>query len=59
MGVLSLHYLQRHGGIYIPPAATLSLRMRGYALYLGMIRQGTLEGSLSWAPPVMRGGGER
>ena len=38
-----MRYLKRRGGIYIPPAATLSLRMRGFALYLGIIRQGRLE----------------
>ena len=43
LGVLSLRYLQRHGGILLPPAAMLSLRMRGFALYLGMIRRGRLE----------------
>ena len=41
--MLSLRYLQRRGGIYIPPAATLALRMRGFALYLGMIRRIKLE----------------
>ena len=40
--MLSLRYLQRHGGIYIPPAAKLSLRMKGFALYLGMICRGRL-----------------
>ena len=42
VGLLLVRYLQLRGGIYIPPAATLSLRMRGFALYLGMIRQGRL-----------------
>ena len=42
VGLLSVRYLQRRGRIYILPAATLSLRMRGFALYLGIIRRGRL-----------------
>ena len=38
-----MRYLQRRRGILLPPAATLSLRMIGLALYLGMIRRGRLE----------------
>ena len=38
-----VRYLQRRGVILLPPAATISLRMRGLALYLGKIRQGRLE----------------
>ena len=38
-----VRYLQRRGGILLLPAATLFLRARGLALYLGMIRQGRLE----------------
>ena len=40
--MMLLRYLQRRGGLYIPPVATLSLRMRGFAIYLGMIRGGRL-----------------
>ena len=38
-----VRYLQRRGGILLPPTVTLSLRVRGLALYLGMIRRGRLE----------------
>ena len=46
-----LSYLQLRGGKLLPPAATLSRRVRGLALYLGMIRQGRLEWVVSLALP--------